>query len=138
MVFNESLVLETKGECDVHNLTPKVEKIVKKSKIKNGHILVFVTGSTSAIGTLEVGADLDKDLNELMEKLAPKNKKYHHDKRWKDGNGYSHVRSTLLGTSRVLPLIDGELVLGTWQQVVLIDFDNKPRERFVTVQIVGE
>ena len=138
MVHNDNFTIETLGECDVHNITPKVEKIVKNSQIQNGHVLIFVTGSTVSVSTMEVEAELDKDLNEALKIIAPIDKDYHHNKKWGDGNGYSHVRSTIIGTSQVVPLINGELVLGNWQQLVLMDFDNKKRDRLVTVQIVGE
>lgn len=138
MVYNDNFILQTKGRCDVHDITSLVEKIVIASKIKNGHVLIFVTGSTASISTMEVGAELDKDLNEALKIIAPIDKEYYHDKKWQDGNGYSHIRSTIIGSDRVVPLINGELVLGTWQQIVLLDFDNKKRDRLVTVQIVGE
>ena len=138
MVYSNNFTIQTKGECDVHNITGKVEMIVNDSEIKNGHVLIFVTGSTASISTMEVEAELDKDLNTALKKIAPVDGEYAHDKKWQDGNGYSHIRSTIIGTSQVVPLINGELVLGTWQQIVLLDFDNKKRDRLVTVQIVGE
>lgn len=138
MVYNDNFTIQTKGVCDVHNITDEVNKIVLDSKIKNGHVLIFVIGSTASISTMEVEAELDKDLNEALKIIAPVDKEYYHDKKWQDGNGYSHIRSTIIGTSQIVPLINQELVLGTWQQVVLLDFDNKKRDRLVTVQIVGE
>jgi secondary thiamine-phosphate synthase enzyme len=138
MVYSDNFTINTVGCCDVHNITPQVEKIIADAQIKSGHVLIFVTGSTAGISTMEVGAELDKDLHDSLEIIAPKGKQYHHDKVWKDGNGFSHIRSTIIGTSEVVPLVNGELVLGTWQQIILIDFDNKKRDRLVTVQIVGE
>lgn len=138
MVYNDNFTIETQGRCSVHNINPEVNQIVADSKMKNGQVLIFVVGSTAAISTMEVEAELDKDLAESLELIAPKDKEYHHNKKWHDGNGFSHIRSTLIGTSLVVPLINGELVLGTWQQIVLLDFDNKKRDRLVTVQIVGE
>ena len=138
MDYNNNFVVTTKGKCDVHTITSDVEKIVKESKMKNGHVLIFVTGTTTSISTMEIDAELDKDLNQALEIVAPENKEYSHDKKWQDHNGYSHIRSTFIGTSLVVALINGELVLGNWQQIVLIDFDNKKRDRLVTVQIVGE
>lgn len=138
MVYHDNFTIETKGECDVHNITEQVEQIVADSEINNGHVLIFVTGSTASISTMEVEAELDKDLNEALKIIAPKDKKYHHDEKWQDGNGFSHIRSTIIGTSQTVPLINSELVLGTWQQIVLLDFDNKKRDRLVTIQIVGE
>jgi secondary thiamine-phosphate synthase enzyme len=138
MVYSDNFTLQTTGCCDVHDITKQVEDIISKSQITNGQVLIFVTGSTAAISTMEVGAELDKDLKEALEIIAPEGKKYYHDLKWQDGNGFSHIRSTLIGTSETVPLVHGELVLGTWQQLVLIDFDNKKRDRLVTVQIVGE
>ena len=138
MVYSENFTIETKGRCDVLDITPRVENIVVASKIKNGQVLIFVTGSTAAVSTMEVGAELDKDLQHALEKIAPETGNYAHDQKWQDGNGYSHIRSTLIGTSEVVPLVNGELVLGNWQQLVLLDFDNKKRDRLVTVQIIGE
>lgn len=138
MVYHDNFTIETQGCCSVHNINPDVIKIVADAKISNGQVLIFVVGSTAAISTMEVDAELDKDLADTLEMVAPKDKEYHHDKKWLDGNGFSHIRSTLIGTSLVVPLINDELVLGTWQQIVLLDFDNKKRDRLVTVQIVGE
>lgn len=138
MIYNDNFTIQTTGCCDVHNITPQVEEIISKSKITNGQVLVFVTGSTASITTMEVEAELDKDLKEALEIVAPEGKEYHHDKKWQDGNGFSHIRSTLIGTSQVFALINGELLLGTWQQIILCDFDNKKRDRLITVQIVGE
>jgi len=138
MVYNENFTIETKGSCDVINITLQTTKIVKRSKIKNGQVLIFVTGSTASISTMEAEAELDKDLHEALEVVAPQDKDYYHDRKWQDGNGYSHIRSTIIGTSLVVPLINEELVLGNWQQIVLLDFDNKKRDRLITVQIIGE
>lgn len=138
MVYNDNFTIQTKGICDVHNITKEITKIVRESKMKNGHVLIFVIGSTASISTMEVDAELDKDLNEALSIIAPQEKDYHHNKKWQDKNGFSHIRSTIIGTSQVVPLINNELVLGTWQQIVLLDFDNKKRDRLVTVQIVGE
>ncbi len=138
MVYNDNFVISTKGTNDVHNITNKVEEIIKKAKIENGQVLIFVTGTTASISTMEIEAELDKDLAEALELVAPKDKEYHHDKKWQDHNGFSHIRSTFVGTSLVVPLINSELVLGSWQQIVLLEFDHKKRDRLITVQIVGE
>jgi len=138
MVYNDNFTISTKGCCSVDNITSQVEKIVADSKISNGQVLIFVTGTTAGLSTMEVGAELDKDLKDALEIIAPMGKKYHHDKKWDDKNGFSHIRSTMIGTSLVVPLINGELVLGNWQQIVLLDFDNKKRDRLITVQIIGE
>ena len=138
MVYNDNFTIETKGCCDVKDITSQVKKIIEDSKIQNGLVLVFVTGSTASISTMEIGAELDKDLKDALEIVAPTGKKYYHDKVWQDGNGFSHIRSTIIGTHLTLPLVNGEPVLGNWQQIVLLDFDNKKRDRLITVQIVGE
>jgi secondary thiamine-phosphate synthase enzyme len=138
MVYSNNFTIETKGKMDMHNITKDVENIVEQSNIKNGQVLIFMTGTTASITTMEVDAELDKDLREALEILAPADKTYHHDKKWQDHNGFSHIRSTFIGSSLSLPIINGEIVLGTWQQVVLLDFDNKKRDRLITVQIIGE
>ncbi|MFC1599143.1 secondary thiamine-phosphate synthase enzyme YjbQ [Patescibacteria group bacterium] len=138
MVYNENFTIETKGRCDVRNITKKVKDIVKSSKITNGQVLVFVTGSTASVSTMEVEAELDKDLHDALEVVAPQDKDYYHDRKWQDGNGFSHIRSTIIGTSLVVPLVNKELVLGNWQQIVILDFDNKKRDRLITIQIIGE
>ncbi len=138
MVYSNNFTIETQGKTDLHNITSEVVKIIDESKIKNGQVLIYITGTTASITTMEVQAELDKDLSEALEIIAPADKEYHHDKKWDDHNGYSHIRSTFIGNSITVPLVNGEIVLGTWQQIVLLDFDNKKRDRLVTVQIVGE
>jgi len=138
MVYSNNFTIETRGKTDLHNITPEVVRIIEESTIKNGQVLIFVTGTTASISTMEVQAELDKDLKESLEIVAPANKEYHHDKKWDDHNGYAHIRSTFIGSSLTVPLVNGEIVLGTWQQIVLLDFDNKKRDRLITVQIVGE
>jgi secondary thiamine-phosphate synthase enzyme len=138
MVYHDNFVIATKGCCSVVDITKQTQKIVEVSGINNGLVLIFVTGSTASISTMEIGAELDKDLKEALEIIAPQGKKYHHDEKWQDGNGYSHIRSTILGTHLTVPLINGDMVLGNWQQIVLLDFDNKKRDRLITVQIIGE
>jgi secondary thiamine-phosphate synthase enzyme len=104
----------------------------------NGQLLIVINGSTAAISTIEYEPGLLRDLPEMMEKIAPMNRRYHHDDTWHDGNGYAHLRSTLTGTSFTVPVIEGQVVLGTWQQIILIDFDNTARHRSVVLQFVGE
>jgi secondary thiamine-phosphate synthase enzyme len=138
MIFHDKILLSTKGFCDICNITEEVQKIVGKSKIKNGIVLVFVIGSTAGITTIEYEPNLIRDLQEFFEKIIPQNESYHHDETWGDNNGFSHLRAALLGPSLSLPLTDGKLQLGDWQQIVFIDFDNRPRNRSIFVQIMGE
>ena len=125
--------LKTQGFCHFVNITPYVEKAVSHSKIKNGLCLVFVPGSTAAITTIEWEEGVLKDLKNAIERLIPRNIKYLHDQAWGDGNGFAHVRAAFFKPSLCLPVEDGRLVHGTWQQIVLIDFDNRPRQRTIKV-----
>ncbi len=134
----EKFSLSTKGFTDIHDLTPQVSAALKKVGLKNGIVTVFVSGSTAGVTTIEYEPGLLKDLPAAFEKLAPMNIRYHHDDTWGDGNGYAHVRAALLGPSLVVPFESGNLLLGTWQQIVLIDFDNRPRRREVLLQFMGE
>ncbi|TFH62055.1 MAG: YjbQ family protein [Candidatus Zixiibacteriota bacterium] len=130
--------VSTSGDRDIIDLTPKVAESVGQSEIKNGIVLVFVPGATAAITTIEYEPGLLVDLPEFFERILPSGKSYHHDRTWGDGNGYAHLRSALIGASFTCPLISGKLVLGTWQQIVLLEFDNRPRQREIVVQIQGE
>ena len=138
VVFTDYIHLNTQGNTDIKDITSSVGHIVQKSKITNGMVLVFVPGSTASITTIEYEPGLLKDFPALMDRIAPKNIEYEHQKRWHDGNGHSHVRASLMGPSLVVPVIDGRLELGTWQQIVFIDFDNRPRSRKIIVQVQGE
>jgi len=137
-IINEKIELRTKGTGDLIDITDKIFSIVGSSGLKKGQVTVFVTGSTAAITTFEFEPGLTKDIRELCEKLIPSKEHYHHDDTWGDANGFSHLRASLFGGSLVIPFEAGRLVLGTWQQVVLAEFDTSPRERHVTVQIIGE
>jgi len=130
--------LNTNGDGDVIDLTPEVAEDVKKSGIVNGLVCVHVPGSTGGITTIEYEPGLKKDLPEFFQKIIPRGVEYHHDATWGDGNGFSHLRAALVGPSLTVPISSGKLVLGTWQQIVLLDFDNRPRKRKIVVQIVGE
>jgi len=138
MIQTNRLYLKTKGKNDIHDISEKVQSLVTESGLKEGHILCFISGSTAALTTIEYEPGLLKDIPEALETFAPMNKDYHHDNTWHDGNGYAHVRAALLGPSIMVPFSNGKLLLGTWQQIVIIDFDNKPRERAVIVQVNGE
>lgn len=138
MTYSKIIKISTKGICDVIDITQQVDRAVQNSKIKDGVVTVFGVGSTLSVTTIEMNANLEEDLAEALEVIAPsKGKTYQHDKKWGDGNGFSHVRSSLLGPSTTVPIIQGELTLGQWQQIVVVDFDNRPREREIIIQIVG-
>ena len=130
--------LNTKGRDEIINISDELRNILSKSNITNGNILVFVPGSTGALSTIEYEPGLIKDVPELMEKIIPENRHYHHNDTWHDGNGYSHLRATLIGPSLIIPFEEKMLILGTWQQVVFLEFDNKPHHRRIAVQIMGE
>jgi secondary thiamine-phosphate synthase enzyme len=130
--------IKTRGFNDTHDLTPQVREYLKKSHIAAGIASVFVPGSTAGITTIEFESGVLEDLRKAIDRLVPQGIHYDHDARWGDGNGFSHVRAALLGPSLTVPVAQGDLQLGSWQQIVLIDFDNRPRDREVVVQILGE
>jgi len=138
MVKTYELTRRTTAGTDIVDLTDEVARRVAESGVQHGQVLVFTPGSTAAITTIEYEPGVLKDLAQAIERLAPRELHYDHDARWGDGNGYSHVRSALLGGSFTVPVVGGELVLGTWQQIVLLDFDNHGRQRRVVVQVSGE
>lgn len=138
MTHSENISLTTEGFNDIIDITDRVVSIVEQSKIENGIVTVFCPGSTAAVTTIEYESGVLEDLKRAIEALAPSNQPYEHDKRWGDGNGFSHVRAALLKPSLSIPLIQSRLALGTWQQVVFIDFDNRGRQRTVIVQVVGD
>ena len=138
MVVTKKISLNTKGECDIVDITPQIEQQVAGSGVSSGVATIFVAGSTAGVTTIEFEPGLTSDFQSLWERIVPRNTPYAHDRRWGDGNGYSHVRASLLGGSLVVPFSDKRLTLGTWQQIVLVDFDNRPRSRQIVVQIMGE
>jgi secondary thiamine-phosphate synthase enzyme len=123
---------------DVVDITGRVREKVLESGIRNGQVVAFVPGSTAALTTIEYERGVVRDLVDAIERIAPRNLDYRHDERWGDGNGYAHVRAALLGPSLTVPVIEGQLALGTWQQMVLIDFDNRPRKRRIMIQVSGD
>jgi len=137
-VFQKSFRLATKGNCDVLDITSQVERAVSESKFRAGIVNVAGVGSTLGITTLEYEPGCVADLRRALDKVAPPTSDYAHNARWGDNNGYAHLRSALVGTARSFPLRDGALVLGTWQQIILCDFDDRPRDRHVIVTIYGE
>lgn len=137
-VFQKTFRLTTRGDCDVIDITAQVEKVVNESKTRAGIANVSGRGSTLGITTLEFESGCVADLRRALDRIAPPTSDYAHNARWGDNNGYAHLRSALVGTAKSFPVRDGRLGLGTWQQIVLCDFDDSPREREVTVTIVGE
>ena len=137
MVFKDEIKLKTERE-DIIDLTSQIQEIITRSKIKNGIAVVFAVGSTCGITTIEFEPNLVKDFKEFLEKLAPRDKNYHHNISWGDANGFSHLRASFIGQSFCCSIENGSLILGSWQQIVFCEFDNRPRERKVIVKIIGE
>ena len=137
-IITERLTVNTHGNCDVVDITHRVQEFIEKNKISEGNASIFSVGSTASISTIEFEPGLKKDLSEVLQKLIPSGVRYNHDDTWGDHNGHAHLRSTLIGCSQIIPFQKGELLLGTWQQIVLIDFDDRPRTRKVIVQLIGE
>jgi secondary thiamine-phosphate synthase enzyme len=136
-IISDSVSFATEGFNDMKDLTGLVEKRLLANRLKDGIVNIFVPGSTGGVTTIEYEPGLVEDFSRLMEKIAPSNIPYNHDKRWGDGNGFSHVRSALIGPSMNVPFSDGRLSLGTWQQIVFVDFDNRARTRTVLLQFMG-
>ena len=137
-IHTTKLTERTQGHCDIIDITAKVQEQLRKEKLSRGLATLFVSGSTAGLTTIEYEPGILKDLKDLLEKLIPSDRKYHHDDRWGDDNGFAHLRASLLGPSLQIPIEDGKLQLGTWQQIVLLDFDNRPRTREIVVQFLGE
>jgi len=137
-IINETIRLNTRGSPDLINITEKISDLLKSCGLKQGNLTVFVIGSTAAITTFEYEPGLIQDMQDLYEKIIPSGRHYAHDDTWGDANGYSHIRAALQGPSLTIPFKDTKLLLGTWQQVVLAEFDNRPRQRQIVVQIIGE
>ena len=136
-IENSQLALKTTGGTDILDITAEVSEKINKAGINDGQALIFVPGSTASLSTIEYESGVVEDLREAIERIAPQGSYYRHNERWGDGNGYSHVRAALMGPSLTVPVINGSLALGTWQQIVLLDFDNRPRTRKILVQISG-
>jgi secondary thiamine-phosphate synthase enzyme len=137
-VKSSSLSFTTQGNADIRDITDQVAKKVMQSGLKNGVVTIFCPSSTSALTTIEYESGALSDLRRLFEEIIPQDREYAHNERWHDGNGHSHVRAALLGPSLTVPFIDGQLTLGTWQQIVYVDFDNCPRQRKLVLQLIGE
>lgn len=138
MIKTDYIELSTKGHTDIKDITPALKEKVQSSGIASGTVTLFVPGSTGGLTTIEYEPGLLKDIPEALEIIAPENADYEHHKTWHDDNGSSHVRAALIGPSLTVPFVEGELTLGTWQQVVFIDFDTRSRNRRIVVQIMGE
>mgnify|MGYP001060770006 CR=1 FL=1 len=136
-ISNFYLAFSTTADTDAIDITRHVSEKVSETGISEGHVLLFIPGSTAALTTIEYESGVIEDLKEAFERLAPKEIFYRHDAKWGDGNGYSHVRAALSGPSLAIPIIDGEMRLGAWQQIILLDFDNRPRNRRVAGQVTG-
>ena len=138
VVYNYEHAFSTEGDGTIIDLTDKITQVVEESGIQGGQVTVFVPGSTAAVTTIEFEPGLLKDLPEFFEKIIPSNVEYKHDATWGDGNGFSHLRASLVGPSITVPVSNGKLVTGTWQQIVFMDLDNRPRSRKIQINIIGE
>ncbi|MCK4852258.1 MAG: secondary thiamine-phosphate synthase enzyme YjbQ [Candidatus Omnitrophica bacterium] len=138
MVITEYIAVQTRGHTDVIDITPDCRELIRRSGLNSGIITVFNPGSTGGISTIEYEPNLIKDLRDSLEVVSPSDKVYEHSKTWHDDNGSAHIRSTLMGPSLSVPFCDGELTLGTWQQIIFCDFDTRPRERRLVAQLIGE
>jgi secondary thiamine-phosphate synthase enzyme len=138
MTFQKQISVSTKGHGDMHDLTEQVAAVVASSRIKSGTANVFNVGSTAAVGTIEFEPGLQHDLPSILDKLIPPGRNYGHEQAWHDGNGHSHLQATLLGPSLNLPIADGRLVLGTWQQIFHLECDVRGRQRTIIVTVVGD
>lgn len=135
---NLTLSVHTTAETDVIDITPLANEALQQTGIRNGSVTLFIPGSTAALSTIEFESGVINDLKKAIGRIAPRDMYYEHNERWGDGNGYSHVRAALLGPSLHIPIVDGAMTLGTWQQIVLLDFDNRPRKRRIIFQALGE
>jgi secondary thiamine-phosphate synthase enzyme len=138
MTFQREITLQTRGHRDMHDLTPQVAGVVRESAIRAGTAHVFNVGSTGAVGTIELEPGLAADLPDVLDKLIPPSRQYGHERAWHDGNGHSHLQATLMGPSLTVPVAGGQLVLGTWQQIVHLECDVKPRRRTIVVTVNGD
>lgn len=138
MVITDGLQLQTEGNCDILDITSQVRNAVTASKLRDGIVTVFCPGSTGGLSTIEYESGALHDLERTLDQIAPPDRDYRHHLRWGDDNGHSHVRAAMIGPSLTVPFVDGDLTLGTWQQIVFLDFDTRPRSRRLVLQIIGE
>ena len=130
--------MSTRGDADFHDITDQIANAIRESGVSDGSVTVFCRSSTSAVTTIEFETGALRDLDRLFDELVPSDREYAHNARWHDGNGHSHIRASLLGPSLTIPILAGAMTLGTWQQVLYVDFDNRPRERQLVLQIIGD
>jgi secondary thiamine-phosphate synthase enzyme len=138
MTYQQQISITTKGHGDMHDLTGQVAGIVNSSRVRTGTVHLFNVGSTAALGTIEFEPGLQRDLPAILDKLIPPSRNYGHEQAWHDGNGHSHLQATLLGPSLTVPIVDGKLALGTWQQIFHLECDVRSRQRTIVVTIVGD
>ena len=138
MVTTKKIAFQTRGNCDIIDITQQVAKEIGESHVREGAVTLFAIGSTGGISTIENEGGLLQDFKDVWERIAPRSMSYLHDQAWADGNGHSHVRASIVGPSLTIPFVNGSMLLGTWQQIIFIDFDNRSRRREVVVQIIGE
>ena len=137
-VVTKDIMLQSRGNCDIIDITPYVTNEVEGAEVSNGIVTLFMIGSTAALTTIEYEPNLLSDFQDMWDRVIPQNMPYKHNKTWGDGNGHSHMRASILSASLTIPFVNKRLTLGTWQQIVLVDFDNRPRSRKLVVQIMGE
>jgi secondary thiamine-phosphate synthase enzyme len=137
-VVTKDITFQSRGNCDIIDITPQVAKNVEKSGIDSGIVILFIVGSTAGITTIEYEPNLLSDFKNMWDRVIPQNIPYEHNTTWGDGNGHSHVRASTLGPSLTIPFVNKRLTLGTWQQIVFVDFDNRARSRKITIQVLGE
>jgi secondary thiamine-phosphate synthase enzyme len=137
-VITKDITLKSTGNCDIIDITSQVAKNVEESGVNSGIVTLFIVGSTAGITTIEYEPNLLSDFKNMWDRVIPQSISYEHNKTWGDGNGHSHVRASTLGASLIIPFVNKRLTLGTWQQIVFVDFDNRPRSRKLTIQILGE
>lgn len=137
-IKTDTISIHTRGNADIHDITHQIERHVTQSGFKDGLVTIFCPSATSALTTIEYEDGALSDLRRLFDEILPQHREYAHNARWQDGNGHSHVRAALLGPSLTIPVVDGKLTLGIWQEILYVDFDNRARERTLVVQVLGE
>lgn len=137
-IYNGEISFNTRGNCEIVNITDKIKDILGKSKVKNGIVNIFIPGATGAVTTMEYEPGVVSDFQNLLKEIVKENREYQHNKTHSDVNATSHLRASLLGPSLSVPVDNGNMILGTWQQVVFVDMDNRPRERKIVIKIIGE
>ncbi len=138
MIITQEIEISTRGETDIRDITPQVTQALRETELRAGMVTIFCPGSTGGLTTIEYESGVIEDLQQILEEIAPRERDYRHHQRWGDDNGSAHVRAALIGPSLVVPFVDERLTLGTWQQLVFLDFDTRPRSRRLVVQIIGE